>query len=120
MVADLFARPPRGTFLCIRVRIATRQKRALSSVGPSVWNGLLYRGTFPFLFINSSRLSSLAERGLRAPLSSYLEGALYKLIYTDRSNHIHVHNERSTYSYINVSNPEQWMITSFTSGYHQM
>jgi len=32
--------------------------------------------TFPVLFINSSRLSS----GLGAPLSSYLEGALYKLI----------------------------------------
>src|SRR6218665_669196 len=37
--------------------------------------------TFPVLFINSSRLSSLAEPGLGAPLSSYLEGALYKLIY---------------------------------------
>ena len=38
-------------------------------------------GTFPVLFINSSRLSSLAMPGLGAPLSSYLEGALYKLIY---------------------------------------
>ena len=42
---------------------------------------VLYRGTFPVLSINSSRLSSLAESGLRAPLSSYLEGALNKLIY---------------------------------------
>src|SRR6218665_3366398 len=30
--------------------------------------------TFPVLFISSSRLSSLAEPGLGAPLSSYLEG----------------------------------------------
>src|SRR6218665_3593259 len=34
-------------------------------------------GSFPVLFINSSRLSSLAEPGLGAPL----EGAPYKLIY---------------------------------------
>src|SRR6218665_3808046 len=57
-----------------------------SIVGPSVWNGfplnfVLCRGTFPVLFINSSRLYSLAEPGLGAPLSSYLVGALYKLIY---------------------------------------
>jgi len=37
---------------------------------------VLCRGTFPVLLINSSRLSSLAEPGLGAPLSSYLEGAL--------------------------------------------
>jgi len=42
---------------------------------------VLCHGTFPVLFINSSRLSSLAEPGLGEPLSSYLEGALYKLIY---------------------------------------
>ena len=40
-------------------------------------NFVLCSGTFPLLFINSSRLSSLAEPGLGAPLSSYLEGALY-------------------------------------------
>src|SRR6218665_3437997 len=34
--------------------------------------------SIPVLFINSSTLSSLAEGGLGAPLSSYLEGALYK------------------------------------------
>src|SRR6218665_3783228 len=34
---------------------------------------VLCRGAFPVLFINSSRLSSLAEPGLGAPLSSYLE-----------------------------------------------
>ena len=38
-------------------------------------------GHFPVLSINSSRLSSLAEPGLGAHLSSYLEGVLYKLIY---------------------------------------
>src|SRR6218665_1468666 len=38
------------------------------------------RATFPVLFINSSRLSSLAEPELGAPLSNYLEGALCKLI----------------------------------------
>src|SRR6218665_287630 len=37
-------------------------------------NFVLYRRTFPVLFINSSRLSSLAEPGLGAPLSSYLKG----------------------------------------------
>jgi len=41
---------------------------------------VLCRVTFPVLFINSSKLSSLAEPGLGAPLSSYLEGALSKLI----------------------------------------
>src|SRR6218665_1950743 len=41
----------------------------------------LCRLPYPVLFINSSRLSCLAEPGLGAPLSSYLEGALYKLIY---------------------------------------
>src|SRR6218665_2405402 len=43
-------------------------------------NFVLCRGTFPVLLINSLRLSSLAEPGVGAPLSSYLEGALYKLI----------------------------------------
>jgi len=37
--------------------------------------------TFPVLFINSSRLSSLAKPELGAPLSSYLEWALYKWIF---------------------------------------
>jgi len=44
-------------------------------------NFVFCRGTVPVVFKNSSRLSSLAEPGLGAPLSSYLEGALYKLIY---------------------------------------
>ena len=75
----------KGDFMVPRARTATRQKRAFSMVGPSFGmalplNFVLCRGTFPVLFINSSRLSSLAEPGMGAPLSSYLEGALYKLI----------------------------------------
>src|SRR6218665_1298179 len=64
----------------------TRQKRAFSIVGPSVWNGLpsdlrsLSRD-LPSSFYKLLRLSSLAEPGLGVPLSSYLKGALYKLIY---------------------------------------
>src|SRR6218665_3005870 len=48
--------------------------------GSPVWNGLPseLRSLTRVLFINSSRLSSLAEPGLGAPLSSYLEGALYR------------------------------------------
>ena len=42
---------------------------------------VLCLGTFPVPFINSSRFSSLAGPGLGEPLSSYLEGALYKLLY---------------------------------------
>ena len=88
LVSDLSARPPRGTFWCHVLALPpmpTIQKMAFSIVGPSVWNDLplnsvLFRVTFPVLFINSSRLSSLAEPGLGASLSSYLEGALYKLI----------------------------------------
>src|SRR6218665_1816141 len=57
----------KGDFLVPRARIATRQKRAFSIVGPSVCNGL------------PSELRSL-PRDLGAPLSSYLEGAPYKLI----------------------------------------
>jgi len=79
----------KGDFVVPRARNATRQKSAFSIVGSSVWNGLpsealtfvLCLGTFPVLFINSSRISSLAGPGLEAPLSSYLEGALCKLIY---------------------------------------
>ena len=40
LVADLSARPSRGIFLIPRALIATRQKRAFSIVGPSVWNGI--------------------------------------------------------------------------------
>src|SRR6218665_16760 len=73
-------------FVVPRARTATRHKRAFSIVGPSVWDGLpsdlrsLPRD-LSSSFINSSRLSSLAGPGLGAPLSSYLEGTLYKLIY---------------------------------------
>jgi len=70
-----------------RARTAIRQKRGFSIVGTSVWSRLpselrsLPRDLFSSFFINSSRLFSFAEPGLGAPLSSYLEGALYKLIY---------------------------------------
>ena len=74
----------KGDFVASRARTATRQKR-LSRLWVPLFgmffplNFVLCRGTFPIPFINSSRLSSLAEPGLGAPLSSYL-GALYKLI----------------------------------------
>ena len=60
---------------------ATRQHRAFSIVGPSVWNNLpptcvLFRMTCLALFINFLRFSSLTGLGSGAPLSSYLEGAL--------------------------------------------
>src|SRR6218665_2643165 len=72
----------KGDFLVPRARNATRQKRAFSIVGPSVWNDLpselrsLPRNLSSSFY--SSRLTSLAETGLEAPLSSYLEGALYR------------------------------------------
>jgi len=65
-------------------------RKGLSQLGVPLFgmvfllNFVLCRGTFPVLFINSSRLSSFAEPGLGTPLSNYLEGTLYKLIYIDR------------------------------------
>jgi len=46
----------------------------------------LCRVTFPVVFMNFSRLSSLAEPGMGVELllSSYLDEALYKLIYMYR------------------------------------
>src|SRR6218665_952518 len=55
--------------------------KSICLIAVHISNFALCRVTFPVLFINSSRLSCLAEPGLGAPLSSYLEGALYKLIY---------------------------------------
>src|SRR6218665_1574323 len=63
-------------------------------------NFVLFRGTFPVLFINSSRLSSLAEPGLGAPLSSYLEGALYKLIYIYVYIYLYIYIHIYIYIYI--------------------
>src|SRR6218665_1155975 len=86
LVADLSARPPRGTFWCHVIALPPDRK-GLSRLWVPLFgmifplNFVLSRMTFPVLFINSSRLSCLAEPGLGAPLSSYLEGALYKLIY---------------------------------------
>src|SRR6218665_64304 len=77
----------KGDFLVQRARTATRQRKGLSRSWVPLFgmvfplNFVLCRGTIPVLFINSSRLSPLAEPGLGAPLGSYLEGALYKLIY---------------------------------------
>src|SRR6218665_2593110 len=84
LVADPSARPPRRTFWC-HVLVLPPDKKGLSRLWVPLFgmffplNFVLCRGTFPIPFINSSRLSSLAEPGLGAPLSSYL-GALYKLI----------------------------------------
>src|SRR6218665_2390972 len=86
LVADLSAPHPRGTLWC-RVLALPPDRKGLSRLWVPLFGMVLpltfvlCLGTFPVLFINSSRLSSLAEPGLGAPLSSYLEGALYKLIY---------------------------------------
>src|SRR6218665_3535655 len=88
LVADLSARPPRGTFWC-HVFALPPDRKGLSRLWVPLFgmifplNFVLCRVTFPVLFINSSRLSCLAEPGLGAPLSSYLERALYKLIYRE-------------------------------------
>src|SRR6218665_984258 len=86
LVADLSARPPMGTFWC-HVLALPQDRKGLSRLWVPLFamifslNFVFCHGTFPVLFINSSRFSSLAEPGLGAPLSSYLEGALHKLIY---------------------------------------
>src|SRR6218665_361951 len=83
---NLSARPPRGTFWC-QVLALPPDRKGFSRLWVPLFgmvfplNFVLCCGTFPALFITSSRLSSLAEPGLGAPLSSYLEGAQYKLIY---------------------------------------
>src|SRR6218665_855989 len=86
LVADLSGRPPRGT-LWSHVLALPPERKGLSRLWVPLFGMVfpltfvLCRMTFPVLFINFSRLSSLAQPGLGAPLSSYLEGALYKLIY---------------------------------------
>src|SRR6218665_1114550 len=86
LIADLSPRPLRGTFWCHVVALPPDRK-GLSRLWVPLFgmvfplNFVLCRWTFPLRFISSSRLSSLAEPGLEAPLSSYLDGALYKLIY---------------------------------------
>src|SRR6218665_1200324 len=80
----------RGDFVMPLAQTATRQKRAFSIVGPlfgivSSLTFVLCHRTCLVLFMDSSRLSSLTELGLGAPLNSYLEGALYKF---NRQNRI--------------------------------
>src|SRR6218665_1308152 len=67
-------RPPRGTFWCHVFALSPDRKefcRVWASLFGMVFplNFVLFLGTFPVLFINSSRLSSLAEHGLGVPLS---------------------------------------------------
>src|SRR6218665_1726142 len=86
LVTDLSGRPPRGT-LWSHMLALTPDRKGLFRLWVPLF-GMVFPQTFvlccvifPVLFIISSRLSSLSEPGLGAPLSSYLEGALYKLIY---------------------------------------
>src|SRR6218665_1252799 len=66
LVADLSARPPRGTFWC-HVLALPPDRKGLSRLWVPLFgmifplNFVLCRVTFPVLFINSSRLSCLAE-----------------------------------------------------------
>jgi len=69
-------------------RVAIIQKRAFSVVGPSVWNGLpsdlrsLPRDLSSSVYkLFKTLLFGRAWAAMGAPLSRYLEGALYKLIY---------------------------------------
>src|SRR6218665_1861615 len=77
LVADVSARPPRGTFWC-HVLALPPDRKGLSRLWVPLFgmifplNFVLSRVTFKVLFINSSRLSSLGEPWLGAPLSSYL------------------------------------------------
>src|SRR6218665_382649 len=64
-------------------RTSTTQARAFSLVGPSVWNGLLWRndcsqGFFLTHFTLASKLFFLAVQGSGALLSSNVEEVLYK------------------------------------------
>ena len=76
----------KGDVVVPRALTATIQKRVFSIVDPSVWNGLssdlrsLPRDFSMSFYKLLKILLYLAEPGLGAALSSYLEGALYKLI----------------------------------------
>ena len=80
---NLSALPPEVILWCLMLA------RPLNSTGPSrLWvpplgtvshlNSTLFRGTSPVRFTSSLKLLFLPGPGLRAPLSSYLEVALYK------------------------------------------
>src|SRR6218665_3709819 len=76
----------KGDFVVPRARIATRQKRAFSIVGLSVWNGLpsdlrSLPQDLSSSFYKLLKTLLLGRAWAGSALSSYLEGALYKLIY---------------------------------------
>src|SRR6218665_1591724 len=72
-----------GLLLVPFARTSTKQSRAFSVVGPSIWNGLpsqfriFPKALSPAFFLNS-RLLFLAVLESGVPLSSSLEEALYK------------------------------------------
>src|SRR6218665_1620387 len=74
-----------GQLLAPRATTATRQRRALSIVGPSTWNGLLLEvrllpknNESVFYRLLKTDLYCYGRAG--APLSRFLEGALYKFL----------------------------------------
>src|SRR6218665_2333359 len=88
-VSDLASRRPlrssaRGELLVPQARSALKQRRAFSVICPSTWNELplihstCYLRTTCLLYARFLRHFSLTVAGLRAPLSRFLEGALYK------------------------------------------
>src|SRR6218665_3522811 len=72
-----------GKLLVSRVNTSTMQRRAFSVVAPSMWNPLpsqirlLPKSYMPLLY-KLLKLIFFTVVGLEAPLSSFLEGALYK------------------------------------------
>jgi len=89
LVADLTARPPKGTFWC-HVLALPPDRKELSRLWVSLFGMVfpltfvLCHGTFPILFINSSRLSSLAKLGWERLWVVTLKGH-YINWYIDRS-----------------------------------
>src|SRR6218665_2413793 len=73
----------KGDFVVPRAHTATRQKRAFSIVGPSVWNGLPsdIRSLPRDLSSSSYKLLKTLLFGRACAGGSYLEGALFKFIY---------------------------------------
>jgi len=88
-VSDLASRralrsSARGELLIPRASPSLKLRRAFSVIGPSTWNELnlalrlLPRNNVSFFCKLLLRHFSLAVAGLRAPLSRFLEGAIYK------------------------------------------
>src|SRR6218665_1130359 len=72
-----------GKFLVPRVNTSTMQRRAISVVAPSIWNSLpsqirLLPKSYTPYSTSCLKLIFFTMVGLKAPLSSFLEGALYK------------------------------------------